>query len=155
MRTDRVDILLKRANLQFDRMANQALAPYNLTHTQFRVLKLLRRRPPLTVRQADIEEFFSMTNPTVTGILHNLERKGLIRRVSNPKDGRSKVIGLTEKADELLPALEPLNNALEAELTRSLTPEERRQLLALLQKLTGCLPPDGQETPAGENDSHG
>lgn len=140
MRTDRVDILLKRANLQFERMANQALAPHGLTHTQFRVLKLLHREPPLTVRQADIEQFFSMTNPTVTGILNNLQRKGLIVRVTNPQDGRSKVIGLTGKANELLPALAPLNAALEAELTRNLTPEERRQLLALLQKLVGCAP---------------
>lgn len=135
MDTDKIAILIKKANLEFDKISNQALAPYDLTHTQFKTLKFLYQEPSLTVRQIDIKKYFSMTNPTVTGIVQNLEKKGLVERVSNPQDGRSKVIGLTKKAQFLTMELKQIGDQLEESLTSNLNDAERQQLLILLNKM--------------------
>lgn len=135
MKKERVAILIKIANLEFDKISNRILNPYDLTHTQFKILMRLYGEPPLTVRQIDIERHFSMTNPTVTGILQNLEKKNLIERVPNPQDSRSKVIGLTQKAVEMKEELLRVADTLEAELLKNLDEGEKEQLIILLKKM--------------------
>lgn len=130
-----IAILIKKANLEFDKIANQILAPYELTHTQFKILKFLYKAKPNTVRQLDIERFYSMTNPTVSGIIQNLEKKELVIRAANPKDGRSKVIDLTERAYTMETDLEKISEELEDVLTANLNKEEQVELCRLLNKM--------------------
>ena len=89
------------------------------------------------MRQIDIERSFSMTNPTVTGILHNLEKKDWIQRIQNPKDSRSKVIRLTDKAEGLRGELLAISDRLEDMLTAKLNEAEKSQLLRLMNQLLG------------------
>ena len=135
MKSDKIAILIKMANLEFDKISNQIISPYDLTHSHFKTLKLLYKETPLTVRQIDIEKYFAMTNPTVTGILQNLEKKNMVERVVNPQDGRSKVIGLTEKAFGMKEELLQIGDKLEATLTANLEEEEQIQLISLLNKM--------------------
>ena len=79
-----IEFLLRAVNRRAEKLANQELAKFDLTSTQFRTLTYLSHQPPLTVRQCDLEVFFSKSNPAVTGILNNMEQKNLIRRVCNP-----------------------------------------------------------------------
>lgn len=132
---DSVVILIKTISLEFDKLGNQMLIPYQLTYPQFKTIKLLYKNPPLTVRQIDIEKHFSLTNPTVTGIIQNLEKKGLIQRTANPEDSRSKVIALTQKARDMEAELTALGAELEKKATENLTVKERKQLMLLLKKL--------------------
>lgn len=69
----KVSVLIKKSSLIFDKYANQLLIPSQLTSSQFRILMILYKSPACSVRQADIESAFSMTNPTVTGLIHKLE----------------------------------------------------------------------------------
>lgn len=135
MRTDKIAILIKRAALEFDKIANPLLAEYDLTASQYRVLKYLYMRPNETARIVDIERECSITHPTALGLLDNLEKKGFAVKVVNPEDARSKVISLTEKTKSLQEELESAGDRLENLLTENLTDEERHQLLALLQKM--------------------
>ena len=135
MHLDRIAILLKKANLMCDKLADPILRPHDLTLTQYKTLKFLLTQPPHTVHQVDIERRFSITNPTVTGILHGLERKGLIERLADPEDGRSKVICLTERARAMEGLLYQLGERVEAEMTRDLDAGEREELMRLLKKV--------------------
>lgn len=74
MRKGKISVLIKKSSLIFDKYINQLLVPYQLTNSQFRILMLLYISPSYSIRQVDIEEMFSMTNPTVTGLIHNLEK---------------------------------------------------------------------------------
>ena len=103
-----IEFLLRAVNRRAEKLANQELARFDLTSTQFRTLMYLSHHPPQTVRQCDLEVFFSKSNPAVTGILNNMEQKDLIRRVCNLADARSKVLELTEKGLALLPQLDAL-----------------------------------------------
>lgn len=132
-----IAVMIKIASLEFDKLSNQILSKYDLTSSQFRVLKYLLNKPELSVRQIDIERFFSMTNPTVTGILQNLEKKELIERVANPSDCRSKVIRLTKKVYQRKEELLQIGNDLEMNFTKNLNEEEKEQLKILLKKVLG------------------
>lgn len=137
MNHDNIAILVKIASLEFDKLSNQILAEYDLTSSQFKVMKYLLKEKERPVRQIDIERFFCMKNPSVTGLLHNLEKKQWIERVPNPKDHRSKVIKLTQKAYKAEGELTQLGKRLEEEFTQRLDEKEREQLKDSLKKLLG------------------
>ncbi|EHJ57644.1 hypothetical protein HMPREF9318_01725 [Streptococcus urinalis FB127-CNA-2] len=130
-----IPVLIKRVSLKFEKEANHILTEYNVTASQLKTLKFLFGHPNLTVTQHDIELFFSMTNPTVTGILQNLEKKNFIFRQQNPNDARSKVIGFTEQSLQFKTKLEQLSHQLETDLTKQLTNDEHQTLIYLLTKL--------------------
>lgn len=130
-----IEFLLRAVNRRAEKLANQELAKFDLTSTQFRTLTYLSHQPPLTVRQCDLEVFFSKSNPAVTGILNNMEQKDLIRRVCNPADGRSKVLEITEKGLALLPELDAYRGWMDKLLTENMTEEEKAILIVLLKKM--------------------
>lgn len=132
---DKVAILMKKTALAIEKLSNHALAPYDLTHTQYKILMLLYHNQGRPIRQIDIESHFSMTNPTVTGILQNLEKKGLVERIANPDDKRSKLLRLTESAVRMKAELYALGESLEKQVTKNLTGDERKQLVNLLKKI--------------------
>lgn len=135
MQTGKVSVLIKRSALIFDKYANQLLAPYQLTSSQFRILMILYKAPACSIRQADIELMFSMTNPTVTGLIQNLEKSGLVKRVANPKDRRSKLLMLTEYAECKREEFVALADSLEKEMTEGLSEAEAEVLSGLLTKI--------------------
>lgn len=131
----KISILIKKSSLVFDKLSNQLLTPYDLTGSQFKILMLLYRSPVGSVRQADIEAKFSMTNPTVTGLVQKLEAKQLVRRIPHPDDRRSKVLVPTERALSMKDELFRLAERLESQLTTNLTAEEADKLSSLLTKM--------------------
>ncbi len=135
MTTARISILIKRSSLVFDKLSNQLLSPYDLTGSQFKILMVLYKSPAGSIRQTDIEAKFSMTNPTVTGLVQKLEAKELVKRIPHPEDKRSKVLVLTGRAVEIREELLALADSLERQMTANLTAEEGDQLAFLLTKM--------------------
>ena len=132
---NKIAILIKKLSLEIDKLSNPILEPHDLTHSQFKILKYLLTHPGETVRQVDIEHYFSMTNPTVTGLVQTLEKKGLIERKVNPDDSRSKILCPTQKTIGMKELLYSLGDELEESLTGVLTSQEKQELLTLLNKL--------------------
>lgn len=135
MANKRISILIKRASLNLDKLSNQLLSPYDLTGSQFKILMVLYMSPAGSVRQTDIEAKFSMTNPTVTGLVQKLEAKNLVNRMPHPEDRRSKVLVLMERAIQMKEELLALADSLEQQMTANLTEEEYDQLASLLMKI--------------------
>ncbi len=128
-------ILIKKLALESDKRALAILAPAELTPSQFKIIKFLFWQEGAYIRQVDIERHFSMTNPTVTGLLKNLEEKGWIRREVNPKDSRSKIIRLSDAALARKEELHAYGDQIEESLIHDLTERERETLEKLLLKL--------------------
>ena len=135
MENAKISILIKKSALVFDKRSNQLLTPHGLTGSQFKILMLLYRTPEGSMRQADIEAKFSMTNPTVTGLMQKLEAKGLVRREPHPEDRRSKLLVLTERATAMKEELLMLAESLERQMTANLNETECEQLAFLLTKM--------------------
>lgn len=128
-------VQIKRICIEVEKLSSNRLQPYELTHTQFTTMKYIYQNEQAQIRQIDIERHFSLTNPTVTGILQNLEKKGMIERFQNPEDSRSKLIKATQKAEDMKEDLMLLGDELEKDVTKELTTEEKEQLNYLLKKL--------------------
>lgn len=135
MKNEKVAVLIKKTTLKIEKTAIPILAPYELTNTQYKIMMTLYQNQDKPIRQTDIEESFSMTNPTVTGIIKNLEKKNLVKRIQNPDDKRSKLVILTDKAVSMLEEISKLGEFIETQVTKNLTDEECRQLIALLKKI--------------------
>ena len=131
----RISILIKKSSLVFDKLSNQLLVPYDLTGSQFKILMVLYKSPVGSVRQADIEVKFAMTNPTVTGLVQKLEAKDMVKRMPHPEDKRSKVLVLTDRAMGMKEELLALADDLERQMTQNLNHDECEQLAALLLKI--------------------
>ena len=132
---DRIGRLIKKASLELEKTALLILSRYDMTLTQYKILVYLYNAPPMSTRQVDLERAYSMTNPSVTSVLHTLEKKGLINRAENAKDRRSKVISLTHKALDLRDELEAAGDRLEEAFTRNLSSAERSEMVVLLTKM--------------------
>ena len=137
MKINKAAILIKKASLEFEKVANPIFAEYDLTASQYRILKFLYASELRTARAVDLEKYYSMTHPTTLGLLEQLEKKGFIKRMENPNDARGKLVALTEKADNMQNELEVLGNTIEEKLTQRLTAEETAQLVRLLNKMLG------------------
>ena len=137
MKLDKAAILIKKAALEFDKIAISVLEKYDLTPPQYRVIKYLYAEAENGVRTVDLEKYYSMTHPTTIGIIQNLEKKGFVEYRDNPSHARSRFIYQTEKAHEMKEELEAAGEELEKKLTGSLSETDRQQLVILLQKMLG------------------
>ena len=132
---NKIAVLIKKLSLEIDKLSNPILEPYDLTNSQFKILKFLLNSPENSIRQVDVEKYFSMTNPTLTGLVQTLEKKGLIERKINPNDSRSKILCPTEKTMKMKNLLYKLGDELEKKFTSVLNPDEKKTLMQLLKKL--------------------
>ena len=125
----------KKVEIKIEKIGIQMLTKYNLSFSQFKILLIIYKYPDKNFRQTDIEKFFYMTNPTVTGILNNLEKNDWIKRVKNPEDARSKIIQLTEKTKKIGDELIEISKKIEKLLNQNLNMEEEKILKNLLNKI--------------------
>jgi MarR family transcriptional repressor of mepA len=99
------------------------------------ILNYLYQNREQQVFQRDIERSFTITRGTVTSTLQLMEKKGYIRRESVPEDARLKRIVITDAGaqahEKIVETLRQTNACLDG----MLTPEERGELLRLLEKL--------------------
>lgn len=66
-----------------------------VTATQRIVLGIVGRFPGIPAGR--LAELLDVHPGTLTGIVHRLERQGLVRRRSDPRDGRRALLGLTDR----------------------------------------------------------
>ena len=83
-----------------------------------------------------IAERLLITTGSVTSLLDNLEKRGLIRRLPHPQDRRKLLIDITPPAQAILDELLPSLHEREREVVcAALSTNEQRQLLRLIAKL--------------------
>ncbi|MCG8916935.1 MarR family winged helix-turn-helix transcriptional regulator [Actinokineospora sp. PR83] len=85
--------------------------------------------------QAELCRRLGIDRGDAVSILNDLEGEGLARRLPDSTDSRRKVVNITAAGREMLFKLDAVVEAAQDDLLRTLTPEERGQLNALLRKL--------------------
>ena len=71
------------------------------TPTQLQIISYLIKQRDEDVYQKELEKLFNLKRATVSGVLQTMEKNGLISRVVDHKDTRTKKILLNEKTREL------------------------------------------------------
>lgn len=131
----RIGIYLKKIDILFDSMCNKKLKEFDITNTQFKILKYLLENKDEEMNPRDLEQYFNLSNPTVTGILNRLEAKKFVMRIVDNTDGRFKKIKVCEKAIEIKADLEKIAEDLENELVKNMSKLEKRNAFELLEKI--------------------
>ncbi len=111
--------------------------PLGLAPAQFMTLLELWDADGLT--QQELRLRLEVEQATMANTLNRMERDGLITRRAHKSDKRARLVYLTDKAmglrDQALMAAAAQNASAMAGLTES----EHQQLIALMQKVIGCM----------------
>ncbi len=150
---------LGRAVAYIDAAINACLAEHDLTRGSWDVLASLRRTgPPHRLSPTELYLALMRSSGAMTHRLYRLERAGLIKRVTDPEDGRGLLVELTPEGLELFDQTVPAHLANERALLQALSDDEQAQLSGLLHKMLNAFerdqptpPPSG---PGGRHKTH-
>jgi DNA-binding MarR family transcriptional regulator len=125
--------LLRRAHQRYQAVFQDCAAGLGLTGPQFAALLRIAERGRVT--QNLLGRLAAMDSATVQGVVRRLEARGLVHGARDPLDRRARVLTITPHGAQVLRvAMEAGRRANEA-LLAPLSEGERRQFLALLQRL--------------------
>lgn len=107
----------------------------SLTPMQIWIIEYLYMNRDRNVFQRDLEADFNVRRSTVSGILQNLEKKGLICRESVDQDARLKKITLTDEAVSIHQDMLQKFSCLEEKMTEGIMEEEWTVFYNVLEKI--------------------
>ena len=126
-----IGYLIKTINDKIKVKADADLNTYELTLSQSRVLTFLNSKGGQAT-QKEIEEFLEVSHPTVVGIVSRMEQNGYVTTWLAPKQQRSKIVRLTEKAQTIAEELVRMVQNQEETMLRGLTQEQITELAKML-----------------------
>ena len=130
----RIPFLLSQLGVYIADDFVERLKPFGVGPRTFAVLMTLADVDGQSQRQ--LSQRLGIHRNVMVSVVDTLENQGLVTRMPNPDDRRAFAVTLTDKARELLPALDGQGHAQEDELTHALTDAERASFLSLLQKVS-------------------
>ena len=136
---------LSRLSFQMPAFQKRVLEPFGLSPTDYSILGALRRvGGPRTLEPGDLYSAVNCTPGGLTKMVARLEQQGLVKRLTDSKDGRRARIRLTPKGAgvERKAGAEYLDAA--DRLLSKLTAEELEQISDSLVLLLDCL--EGEES---------
>ena len=111
-------------------------ARHGLESWEFDVLAtLLRNGEPHQLTPGELLKSMMITSGAMTNRIDRLEKRGFVKRVKNPNDGRQVLVTLTSKGLRKADAALIDHAANERAIVAALTPEQCDQLISLLRTL--------------------
>ena len=114
---------------------SEFLARHHISQGRFTVLMLLNRCSTEPSTPAELADQAGVTRGTMTGLIDTLEKDGVVRRETDPRDRRTVLVRLTEQGQQSLEQMLPDYFKCVARIMQPLNPTERKQLVGLLQKI--------------------
>jgi DNA-binding MarR family transcriptional regulator len=130
----RIPFLLSQLGVYLAEDFVHRLEPFGVDPRTYAVLKALSEDDGQSQRQLSSQ--LGIHRNVMVMVVDKLESQGLVKRMPHPGDRRAFAVTLTDKARELLPALDEQGRAQQDEITASLTAAERKQALQLLQRMS-------------------
>jgi DNA-binding MarR family transcriptional regulator len=127
--------ILYTANWLYNKIS-AVLKPYNVTHEQFNVLRILKGSHPHSMCQKEILSRMIAPNSNLTLIVKKLVNKELITVLQSETDKREYQINITNAGIDLLKKIEEVIKS-HNNMFNSLSISEAFHLNALLDKLRG------------------
>lgn len=127
--------LIKQLHIALENNFNKFSKKYKLTSSQMDILIFLLHNENKIVNQRDIENFLSLSNPTIAGTLLRLEKKGFIIRKISSKDKRYKEIYLTDKSRELKDIIFEYIRDNDNKMFSNMSEEEKENLKNIITKI--------------------
>jgi DNA-binding MarR family transcriptional regulator len=125
-------VALRRSAAALDHALNDVLKPWELTATQYNVLRILRGAGAAGLCGREVGERMIARVPDVPRMLERMAEAGLVSRERDPADRRHTTARITAKGLRLLDEIAPTLGGLHRRAVRGLT---REQMAALKQGL--------------------
>jgi DNA-binding MarR family transcriptional regulator len=114
----------RRAARAVTALYEEALAPVNLTASQFSTLAALAAHEPGGLGLTPLAEGLGLDRTTLTRVLAPLERRGLAVVAPDPRDARARLARLGPEGRDLMPEATRLWSEAQARVLRHLGPTE-------------------------------
>jgi DNA-binding MarR family transcriptional regulator len=138
------DLLYRRPGFLVRRLHQAATAIFaaeageiELTQLQYGALVLLEAEPELD--QITLGRRLGLDRSTIGTVVHNLEERAYLERVTDPDDSRRRLMTLTPAGRALLARMFAPAHRAQERLLAALDPAERRTFLAMLERLNEAL----------------
>jgi DNA-binding MarR family transcriptional regulator len=131
---DAVLTIVRTAEL-LNQKASEYFRPFDLSRTQYDVLRILRGAGDDGLTCSATAERMISRDPDVTRLMDRMEARGLISRERTPNDRRIVVIKLTKAGRDLVDSLDVRVSALHAKLVGRLGAAKLRTLIDLLEEV--------------------
>ena len=128
-----IRLVLWKAAKAVETVDRASIADTGLQLSEFQILEVLLNKGPLPVNT--IGEKVLLTSGSMTAAANRLERKGLVRRVRDPADGRRLHVHLTGAGRKVIEQAYAAHARNLEQVAAVLTGAERDRLLELLKKL--------------------
>ena len=127
-----------RAGYAFITLVNRTLRQHDLSAAGRETLAVLDgAEGPLS--PGVIAERLIVTAATITTVLDTLERRGMVERTIDQADRRRQIVSITPAGRDAVDAFLPQIVALQTELMRGFSEDERTQLTAYLDRVRAAL----------------
>jgi DNA-binding MarR family transcriptional regulator len=111
------------------------LRPYNITSTQYNVLRILRGSEPEGLCRNELRDRMLTRMPDVTRLLDRMEEAGLVERTRDTEDRRMVTSRITKKALQILATLDPLVAENEKRFFSGISGEQTQTLIDVLEAI--------------------
>jgi DNA-binding MarR family transcriptional regulator len=123
---------------QLRQVNREALAPWDVTPSQFRAVDTLVRHGPL--RLSELSELLRIAPRSATEVVDALAERGLAERLPDPHDRRATLVRLTERGTELATAIRAARDAGTEGYFDRLSAADRAELTRILRALRAAEP---------------
>ncbi len=142
-----------------DRLISFLLKPYDISHEQYNILRILKGGHPAAYCLQDVQRRMLNRTSNATRLVEKLRKKGLVSRRSSKTNRRKVDIRITNQGLQVLVDLDRAVGTMTPYLKQAISPEEARSLSDMLDKLrhnfdtlsNGCIE-NSQGEQYGEND---
>ncbi len=124
---------LARTYQAFESYSTRHVRTMGLTSCQFDIIATLGNTEGMNFRE--LGERTLITKGTLTGVVDRLEDKKLVRRVADPRDGRSQIVQLTSAGEEMFARVFPEHLAYMEQAFAALPEAEQRSMRDMLVRL--------------------
>jgi len=125
--------LLSQVGIHAARRFSERMEEIDLQPPLFRILNLVDAAEGRS--QQAIGEAIQVPPSRMVALVDELEQRGLVERRPDPLDRRVRALYLTREGREILSRGRAIAKAHERELTKGMSPPDRKRLVELLQQL--------------------
>ncbi|PMG08833.1 transcriptional regulator [Vibrio breoganii] len=131
-------LMIHRIHSHLDDDLEDIIAGHDLQKADFGILMTLRRSgEPYCLSPTDLYRSMLFSSGGLTKVLSRVEKAGLVERLENPQDGRSKLVKLTDTGRKLIEQVALTLHQQEQRQLDVLTADEKQQFEQLLNKVLG------------------
>nr|WP_245185020.1 MarR family transcriptional regulator [Listeria monocytogenes] len=130
-----MDTLIRSIMIKSKRKMDAKVAQFELTTQQARVLGFLNDNAANEIIQKDLQRIFQTRGASITSLIQGLEKKELISRKPSIRDGREKVVTLTEEGKRIVDEFNESFPREDDKAKKILSADEYKIFIDLLSKI--------------------